>query len=244
VFEGRVLDATTHSPVEGVVIEAYPRGSATSQSATTGVDGRFHMEMPAGSYELSAHHHCLLLQSGVCPYRPVLGKPVLKPREVLRLDFELDSDSYPEHFSLRCPDAGGSSTMTPRESTALVVATLDQLDRDPPSIPRSERLFDHDVVYISAPTLGSGARLPRRRSRLVVKTDDELQVIANRTGASLEYLQLSRADLAGDCATVDVTLHSIVKAADYPRRCWRTRNVYAKRGGTWQFELSAPQSCP
>jgi hypothetical protein len=86
--------------------------------------------------------------------------------------------------------------------------------------------------------------LPRRRSRLVVKTDDELQVIANRTGASLEYLQLSRADLAGDCATVDVTLHSIVKAADYPRRCWRTRNVYAKRGGTWQFELTAPQSCP
>jgi hypothetical protein len=127
-----------------------------------------------------------------------------------------------------------------------------------PAVTRESRFEDHGVVRSGLPLLAwlaawtaassladaEDAVLPRRRSRLVVKTDDELQVIANRTGESLEYLQLSRADLAGDCATVDVTLHAIVKEPDYPVRCWRTRNVYVKRGGTWQFELTAPQSCP
>lgn len=135
-----------------------------------------------------------------------------------------------------------------RRHAALLAAVLEHFTKNPPTIAGSELFFDRDVVYIADSGIASGVStrvLLRKRSQFVVKTDTELQAIADRIGASLEYLRFSQVEIAGDCAVFEVELSVMTPARspDYQRRCWKTRDAFVKRNGTWKFELGTPQDC-
>lgn len=242
VIEGTVVDAKTHEPVEGATVVATPLDPRAAEFRASSYNG-FRIELPPGTY----HGHVYVADAEI-----PLADVVVKAGEVARWDVELEHglvERVADDIQPRCSLSAQLSTSA-SEVEQLLGEVLARFVQDEESVPDGSMLTRRDVIYIAA-EVGDHARvtagaLPGASSRpLVVKTRDELQAIADRTGTRFPYLQITSAEITGDCATVGVGVYIMQPARKQEMLlcCCSTTDVYVKRGGKWQFKVVAQQIC-
>lgn len=149
----------------------------------------------------------------------------------------------------RCPEIEESSG-SPAEIEGLLAAVLQRFVKNASTLPDGALLPESGTVYIAeaiddTKRVTAGA-LPSPGARtFVVKPEQELQEMATRTRTKIPYISFAGADVAGDCAAVDVgvTFARPPNPHELWMCCCSEDYLYERRGGMWIFIESAGGFC-
>lgn len=233
----------------GVIVAATRQESGEDYVGTSDENGRFRVEVPAGTYRGTVYFYDTTL---------ALREVRVEVHEVTRWDVEIDhalvmSDGDQDHTP-RCPDIVGEAEVSPVEIDKVLASALDHFVADDSTLADSRsKVFVEKEIGVRCTTdlhcsldahVNSGA-MPRSGLRsYAVKSREDLQALADRTRKDVEHVRFSQVDIVGDCAIVEVGLSAMTPTGtwDHVRRCRHT-DLYEKRDGKWRFKLTAKQTC-
>lgn len=242
VIEGEIVDIVTGEGVGGATILA-DRVSGPTEAAISDEQGAFRIEVSAGRYHTLVYY---------ADYQIELDGFEVGPQETVRREIGLDPAALPnvEPLFPECPKVANDYVASPADTEALTAAVLERFVRDPSTIGSGREFQAGETIYVDSEIRGrsqvtAGALPTGGLYTFVLKPRQELQSLADLRGIPFLYVGFVTADVAGDCATVDVEVFvaSPTRSESGVLYDCSQSVLYEKRDGKWQFKIDSMASC-
>jgi hypothetical protein len=228
-LEGVIVDCMTGEKLRDVQILATGiAGTAALGDAISDASGRYRLQLPEGRY------------------RVLIGFEDVLDAHDLEIEIRAQHATVKEiRLEVpRCPSARSSPALVQQaDIDALVAAVLDH--QAAAGIVDAPRRPGPGPTYVTVRGWRTVALPPDLARHYIVTTQDELQRVATGSGRDIWFINISKLELAGSCATVYVGGDFVAppRPGTIKMCCCNETEVFLRRGGRWAFRMSGGGAC-